>query len=243
MVGLRYKSTYSYSENIMRKEDVLLIGKFFSEGRGVAFPLFEFEEELGIKRELILRSLAIFKKLGAGEYRVIPWNPSDPNEDDVDIWKRFAKSSGINKPKTQSEKTYHINDEGVMVLFNLDKLKSIINHPERITDELLEEAKFYPLPTFDEKKSELKFEDKECPIPPSTHQFYLCKAIFSPSHKIGDWITEQEILDHIDMENTGPRTVYDAMLAVNKLVRARLGVDKFIKMENSRFRIRKELFK
>ena len=227
----------------MKKEDVLLVGRFFSEERGVAFPLFEFEDELGIKREIILRSLDIFKKLGAGEYMVIPWNPSDPDEDSADVWKRFAKSSGINKPKTQSEKTYHVNSEGVMVLFYPDRLKSIINHPERITDELLEEAKFYPLPTFDEKKSELKFEDKECPIPPSTHQFYLCKVMFSHRNQIGDWIAEQDILDCIDIENPGPRTAYDAMLALNRLVKANLGIYKFMQMENSRFRIRKELFK
>ena len=71
-----------------------------------------------------------------------------------------------------------------------------------------------------------------CPIPISTNQYFLCKLLFK--EKFGTPVTETDIVDMIDWAKDTKRGVYDAMNAVNKKIKADLGIDKFFRWKIGR---------
>lgn len=231
----------------MKREDITLIAKFLmhKKSNATTFPFYEFEQELGIKKEILIRSLSILKKLAGTDYEIIPWNPSEEEQND---WTSFRKAAGIIKPKTKEQTEHHINEEGVLFKkINRKILSNIIKSPDKITDASLEEEKYYELPTFDEKRSVIMFGDKECPIPPGRNLFYFCKEIFS--HPVGEFVEDREIRTAIDMikginkKESGERSVYDAMLGVNKIVEKCFDIAQMMEFEGGRIRIKREIFK
>jgi DNA-binding response OmpR family regulator len=68
--------------------------------------------------------------------------------------------------------------------------------------------------SFDKKTGNLTIDNHVIEIPYATHQYYLCKALFSAPRK--RWEGD-ELLDLFgETDSTNRRKVYDAMLIVNK---------------------------
>jgi len=68
---------------------------------------------------------------------------------------------------------------------------------------------------------------KTCPIPINTNQYFLCKAIFAIP--FGSMVKEIDFLDLMDWAKDNTDSVYDAMRAVNRKVKQKLGIDKLLK--------------
>ena len=86
-------------------------------------------------------------------------------------------------------------------------------------------------PSFDENKSMIIWNKEECPIPLKTNQYFLCKKMFSIP--FGERVKEIDILDLIDWGKDTKRSVYDAMLAVNKNIKNHFDIEKFFKWSNN----------
>ena len=68
---------------------------------------------------------------------------------------------------------------------------------------------------------------KTCPIPINTNQYFLCKTIFAvPFNTL---VKEIDFLDLMDWAKDSKDSVYDAMRAVNKKVKEKLGINKLLK--------------
>ncbi|MDD5639271.1 MAG: hypothetical protein PHR47_00495 [Candidatus Pacebacteria bacterium] len=66
-----------------------------------------------------------------------------------------------------------------------------------------------------------------CEIPINTNQYFLCKTVFAVP--FGTLIKEIDILDSMDWAKETKDGVYDAMRAVNKKIKLKLGIHKFLK--------------
>ena len=86
-------------------------------------------------------------------------------------------------------------------------------------------------PYFDENKSIIIWDKEECSIPLRTNQHFLCKKMFTAP--FGERVKEIEILDLADWAQDTNRSVYDAMLAVNKKIENCFGIKKFFKWKNN----------
>ena len=73
---------------------------------------------------------------------------------------------------------------------------------------------------------------KPCEIPINTNQYFLCKKMFSIP--LGTPVKEIDILDMIDWARDTKRSVYDAMLAVNKKAKQSLGIEKLLRWNAGR---------
>ena len=80
---------------------------------------------------------------------------------------------------------------------------------------------------FDEKTGIISMGGKPCEIPINTNQYFLCKAVFSVP--FGTLIQEIDILDLMDWAKDSKDSVYDAMREVNRKIKQKLGIDKFMK--------------
>ena len=80
---------------------------------------------------------------------------------------------------------------------------------------------------FDEKTGVVSIGGKSCEIPINTNQYFLCKAIFAVP--FGTLIQEIDILDLMDWAKDSKDSVYDAMREVNRKIKQKLGIDKFMK--------------
>lgn len=85
---------------------------------------------------------------------------------------------------------------------------------------------------FDEETGQILFGSKRCQIPINTNQYFLCRKIFSVP--LGTPVKEIDILDMIDWAKDTKRSVYDAMLAVNRKTKQSLGIDKLLKWNTGR---------
>lgn len=85
---------------------------------------------------------------------------------------------------------------------------------------------------FDEKSGIISMGGKTCPITINTNHYFLCKILFK--EKFGTPVTETDIVDMIDWAKDTKRGVYDAMNAVNKKIKADLGIDKFFRWKTGR---------
>ena len=120
---------------------------------------------------------------------------------------------------------------------------------QELEDDLLEiqnyKIKILNLPTtlnipnkskvfFDVKTSLLNCGDKECYVPDGTLQHYTCKLVFKNRNVPAE---EQDIIDAAGIGNESQRPVYDAMLAVNKLINKNFGLSKYLKFNAGKVRI------
>ena len=85
---------------------------------------------------------------------------------------------------------------------------------------------------FDEKTGIISMGGKPCEIPINTNQYFLCKKMFSIP--LGTPVKEIDILDMIDWARDTKRSVYDAMLAVNKKAKQSLGIEKLLRWNAGR---------
>ncbi len=91
---------------------------------------------------------------------------------------------------------------------------------------------------FNEKTGDIVRAGKVCPIPISTNQYFLCKALFAVP--FGTPVTEIDIMEAADLARREPkRSIRDAKTAVNKKIKAKFGIDEFICWKNQRAWIRK----
>jgi len=85
---------------------------------------------------------------------------------------------------------------------------------------------------FDEGTGQILLGTRRCQIPINTNQYFLCKKMFSIP--LGTPVKEIDILDMIDWARDTKRSVYDAMLAVNKKAKQSLGVEKLLRWNAGR---------
>lgn len=120
---------------------------------------------------------------------------------------------------------------------------------QELEDDLLEiqnyKIKILNLPTtlglnnknkviFDSKTSLLNYSGKECYVPDGTLQHYTCKLVFKNRNVPAE---EQDIIDAAGIGNESQRPVYDAMLAVNKLIDKNFGLPRYLKFNAGKVRI------
>jgi len=85
---------------------------------------------------------------------------------------------------------------------------------------------------FNEETGQILFGSIRCQIPINTNQYFLCRKMFSVA--LGTPVKEIDILDMIDWARDTKRSVYDAMLAVNKKAKQNLGIEKLFKWNAGR---------
>lgn len=85
---------------------------------------------------------------------------------------------------------------------------------------------------FNEETGQILFGNIQCQIPINTNQYFLCRKMFSAP--LGTPVKEIDILDMIDWARDTKRSVYDAMLAVNKKAKQNLGIEKLFKWNAGR---------
>lgn len=85
---------------------------------------------------------------------------------------------------------------------------------------------------FNEQTGMISMGGKTCPIPINTNQYFLCKTVFALP--FGTLIKEIDILDLMDWAKDSKDSVYDAMRAVNKKIKRKLGVEKLLKWKVGR---------
>lgn len=85
---------------------------------------------------------------------------------------------------------------------------------------------------FNEETGQILFGNIQCQIPINTNQYFLCRKMFSTP--LGTPVKEIDILDMIDWARDTKRSVYDAMLAVNKKAKQNLGIEKLFKWNAGR---------
>lgn len=90
------------------------------------------------------------------------------------------------------------------------------------------------LPSFDANEGSIIWGKKKCKLPFKRNEYYLCEVLFSKP--FGTRVSESNILEAIDRESSrkeGQRTVYDAVIAVNKRAAQAFGIKKFLGWNNS----------
>lgn len=118
------------------------------------------------------------------------------------------------------------------VVFLEDVLSTIAANREQILS-VGAVPKLGTLPIFDASRGRIVWNGVECNIPLGSHQFFLCKKLFE--EKPGKLIAESDILDTIDsFHKDSPRSVYDAMLNVNKRILKCFGVSHLLKWRNNK---------
>lgn len=88
--------------------------------------------------------------------------------------------------------------------------------------------------TFNPKTSTLHLGDKECPVPDETLQHYTCKLVFKNRSVPAK---ELDIIEASGIGNESQRPVYDAMLAINKLINTKFGLPRYLKYNAGKVRI------
>ena len=223
-------------------DKIIFIAKFLK-----AFPSWNIssfktiEKELKIKRGIFLHAFRVLKKAKAINFSIIPW---DAEEEPSEINKFLEKSGKIEK--------LDLKNKGVVLhKVNYKTISKIIKSPS-LLNPIIDKIGICPeAPFFDEEKSKIFFENKECKIPIETIEFYLCKIVFSyPPEKP---ISVYEIVDAYevttdevdDLNETGlkDRSIRDAMRRVNKKIEENLGIQDFIEWELGHLRIKKKFFK
>lgn len=82
----------------------------------------------------------------------------------------------------------------------------------------------------------------ECPIPQATNQFYFCRKMFN--EPFGEHIKEESLIAAIDHEKKDARrTIYDAMLAVNRRINKTFYVSNFFKWRNNHVWVSEKIIK
>ena len=107
-------------------------------------------------------------------------------------------------------------------------------HIESVPEQKPEDTKI----VFNEKTGDITQGGKVCPIPINTNQYFLCKALFAVP--FGTPVTEIDIMEAADLARREPkRSIRDAKTAVNKKIKAKLGIDEFICWKKQRAWIKK----
>ena len=88
---------------------------------------------------------------------------------------------------------------------------------------------------FSDKTGEITIGTRVCQVPINTNQYFLCKILFAVP--FGTLVTETDIVDMVDWAKDTKRSVYDAMIAVNKRIEIDLHIEKFFKWKIGRVRI------
>ncbi|MFA4999439.1 MAG: hypothetical protein WC519_01795 [Parcubacteria group bacterium] len=83
---------------------------------------------------------------------------------------------------------------------------------------------------FNENSAIISLAGKKCQIPIKTNQHFLCREVFEHRDRR---IDEIDILDILDWRKDGKRSVYDALLAVNKKAKRDLGINKLLEWQNN----------
>ena len=91
---------------------------------------------------------------------------------------------------------------------------------------------------FNEETGDITQGGKVCPITINTNHYFLCKALFAVP--FGTPVTEIDIMEAADLARREPkRSIRDAKTAVNKKIKAKLGIDEFICWKKQRAWIKK----
>lgn len=91
---------------------------------------------------------------------------------------------------------------------------------------------------FNEETGDIIWGGKVCPITINTNQYFLCKALFAVP--FGTPVMEIDIMETADLARREPkRSIRDAKTAVNKKIKAKLGIDEFICWKKQRAWIKK----
>jgi len=91
---------------------------------------------------------------------------------------------------------------------------------------------------FNEATGDITMGGKVCPITINTNHYFLCKALFAVP--FGTPVTEIDIMEAADLARREPkRSIRDAKTAVNKKIKAKLGIDEFICWKKQRAWIKK----
>lgn len=87
---------------------------------------------------------------------------------------------------------------------------------------------------FDKQMSKLTFGDQECYVPDETLQHHTCRLVFKNRTKPAK---EQDIIDAAGIGDDSLRPVYDATIAVNKLILKNFSLPKYLKYKAGKVRI------
>jgi len=209
---------------------ILLLAKVIQELKWQVFTFKEAEGRFKIEAEDCLHALKVLRQVGALNFKIIPWNSEDP--DGIEKFLRKHKEHSL----------IPAPEKGVMFT-KIDRniLKKVINSPTLLDQAIKKVGLYHTKPSFDEKLGKIFFKDKSCNIPPG-NQFALCKVVFK--QPFGTLIPENDIAFQIDLAHCKEtkRTVYDAMLAVNKRIKRDFGISKFMEWRESHVKVQKELF-
>lgn len=93
-------------------------------------------------------------------------------------------------------------------------------------------------PRFDSKESKIIFNEKECPVPTGTVEYYLCQLAFD---QFGEKVPEMDIVEAAGI-NDKSKTVYDAHRRLNDKVAKALSIQELFEFKTGHVWIRKELF-
>jgi len=85
---------------------------------------------------------------------------------------------------------------------------------------------------FNDETGQILFGAMRCQIPINTNQYFLCRKMFSVP--LGTPVKEIDILDMIDWARDTKRSVYDAMLALNRKAKQNLNIEKLFKWNTGR---------
>jgi hypothetical protein len=117
--------------------------------------------------------------------------------------------------------------------------RGLLEYWQRLNTEPVPEQK--PVDTrilFNEETGDITQGGKVCPITINTNHYFLCKALFAVP--FGTPVTEIDIMEAADLARREPkRSIRDAKTAVNKKIKAKLGIDEFICWKKQRAWIKK----
>jgi len=117
--------------------------------------------------------------------------------------------------------------------------RGLLEYWQRFNTEPVPEQK--PVDTrilFNEETGDITQGGKVCPITINTNHYFLCKALFAVP--FGTPVTEIDIMEAADLARREPkRSIRDAKTAVNKKIKAKFGIDEFIRWKNQRAWINK----
>lgn len=118
-------------------------------------------------------------------------------------------------------------------------MRGLFEYWHRLNTEPVPEQK--PIDTrivFNEETGDITQGAKVCPITINTNQYFLCKALFAVP--FGTPVMEIDIMEAADLARREPkRSIRDAKTAVNKKIKAKLGIDEFICWKKQRAWIKK----
>jgi len=182
-----------------------------------------------------------------------------PNEEQVQVLDILVKEKRIKYETSREYASWHdIDPETRLNIVEISDMNVVMTE-EQVTELMLSTLiytieilpDFYrdskPIPAseqtvtkpinqimFDKQISKLTSGDQECFVPDETLQHHTCRLVFKNRTKPAK---EQDIIDAAGIGDSSLRPVYDATIAVNKLILKNFGLPKYLKFKAGKVRI------